>query len=91
MGGGGEGEKEKKEKKGEKKGQKKKEKNIGGGGRFNRPLNKGRTHNIIKNSNNHYSIKTNFRNTCQEGLNFSPGPHSHLYQRRIFTSLLQEN
>lgn len=43
----------KKKKGGEEKG---KEKDWLSGGRFNRPLNKGRTHNIIKNGNN-YSIK----------------------------------
>lgn len=58
------------------------------GGRFNRPLNKGKTHNIIKNGNN-YSTKQTLE-THVKGLKFSPGPHSVLYQRQRSPSLLKK-
>lgn len=57
-------------------------------GGVNRPQNKGKTHNIIKNDNN-YSIKQTLE-THIKGLKFSPGPHSDLYQRQRSTSLLKE-
>lgn len=57
--------------------------------RFNRPLNKGRTHSIIKNDNN-CSIKQTLE-THVRGLKFSPGPPSDLYQRQRSTSLLKKS
>lgn len=57
--------------------------------RFNRPLNKGRTHGIIKNDNN-CSIKQTLE-THVRGLKFSPGPPSDLYQRQRSISLLKKS